>query len=56
MDVLSIVAKYEKEMDRLEDLIPTGAPVSAADREAWRRSVNRSSSSSGAKRPKKIRF
>ena len=55
VDVLSLVAKYEKEMDRLEDLILTGAPVSSADREAWRRWVNRSSSSSGAKRKKKKR-
>ena len=55
VDVLSLVAKYEKEMDRLEDLILTGAPLSAADREAWRRWVNRSSSSSGAKRKKKKR-
>ena len=55
VDVLSLVAKYEKEMDRLEDLILTGAPVSAADKEAWRRWVNRSSSSSGAKRKKKKR-
>ena len=54
-DVLSLIALYEKEMDRLEDLILTGAPVSAADREAWRRWVNRSSSSSGAKRKKKKR-
>ena len=32
VDVLSLVAKYEKEMDRLEDMILMGAPVSAADR------------------------
>ena len=41
VDVPFLVAMYEK---RLEDLILTGAPVSAAEREAWRRWVNRSSS------------
>ena len=33
-DVLSLVAEYEKEMDRIEVLVLMGAPVSAADREA----------------------
>ena len=53
VDILSLVAKYEKEMDRIEDLVLTGALVSSADREAWRRWVNNSSSSSGAKMKKK---
>ena len=53
MDVLSLVAKYEKEVDRIEDLVLMGDPVSAADREAWRRWANNSSSSSGAKMKKK---
>ena len=52
-DVLSLVAEYEKEMDRIEDLILVGSPVSTADREAWRRLVN--SSSSSVKRKKKRR-
>ena len=34
VDVLSLVAKYEKEMDRLEDRILQGAPVSAAEKAA----------------------
>ena len=54
-DVLSLIAQYEKEMDRIEDLILVGSPVSAADREAWRRWVNRSTSSSGSKRKKNNR-
>ena len=54
VDVLSLVAKYEREMDRLEDRILQGSPVSTADREAWRRWVN-NSSSSGSKRKKKKR-
>ena len=54
VDVLSLVAEYEKEMDRIEDLILVGSPVSTADREAWRRWVN-NSSSSGSKRKKKKR-
>ena len=49
VDVLSLVAEYETEMDRLEDRILQGSPVSTADREAWRRWVN-NSSSSGSKR------
>ena len=53
VDVLSLVAKYEKEMDRIEDLVLVGAPVSSDHREAWRRWVNNSSSSSRAKRKKK---
>ena len=53
-DVLSLVAEYEKEMDRIEDLILVGSPVSTADREAWRRWVN-NASSSGSKRKKKKR-
>ena len=52
VDVLSLVAEYETEMDRLEDRILQGSPVSTADREAWRRWVN-NSSSSGLKRKKK---
>ena len=51
VDVLSLIAKCEKEMDRIEDLILVGSPVSTADREAWRRWAN--SSSSGAMRKKK---
>ena len=35
VDVLSLVAEYETEMDRLEDRILQGSPVSTADREAW---------------------
>ena len=54
-DILSLVEEYEKEMDRIEDLILVGSPVSTADREAWRRWVNKSSSSSGSKRKKKKR-
>ena len=54
VDVLSLVAEYETEMDRLEDRILQGSPVSTADREAWRRWVN-NSSSSGSKRKKKKR-
>ena len=42
VDVLSLVAEYETEMDRLEDRILQGSPVSTADREAWRRWVNNS--------------
>ena len=53
-DALSLVAEYEKEMDRIEDLILVGSPVSTADREAWRRWVN-NASSSGSKRKKKKR-
>ena len=53
-DVLSLIAQYEKEMDRIEDLVLMGTPVSTADREAWRRWVN-NSSSSGSKRKKKKR-
>ena len=53
-DVLSLIAQYEKEMDRIEDLVLIGAPVSTADREAWRRWVN-NSSSSGSKMKKKKR-
>ena len=37
VDVLYLVAKCEKEMERLEDLVLMRAPVSAADSEAWRR-------------------
>ena len=44
-DVLSLIAQYEREMDRLEDRILQGSPVSTADREAWRRWVDNSSSS-----------
>ena len=54
VDVLSLVAKYETEMDRLEDRILQGSPVSKADKEAWRRWVN-NSSPSGSKRKKKKR-
>ena len=54
VDVLSLVEEYEKEMDRIEDLILVGSPVSVADREAWRRWVN-NASSSGSKRKKKKR-
>ena len=54
VDVLSLVAEYETEMDRLEDRILQGFPVSTADREAWRRWVN-TSSSSGSKRKRKKR-
>ena len=54
-DVLSLIAQYEKEMARIEDLILVGSPVSNADREAWRLWVNNSSSSSGARRKKKKR-
>ena len=54
VDVLSLVAEYETEMDRLEDRILQGSPVSTADREAWRRWVN-NSSSSGSKRKRKKR-
>ena len=53
-DVLSLVAEYENEMDRIEDLILVGSPVSTADREAWRRWVN-NASSSGSKRKEKKR-
>ena len=43
--VLSFMAKHEKEMDRIEDLILVGSPVSTADREAWGRWAKGSSSS-----------
>ena len=48
------VEEYEVRMDRIDDLVLVGAPVSAADREAWRCWAN-SSSSSGPKRKKKRR-
>ena len=53
VDVFSFVAKYEKEMDMIEDLILVGSLVSIADREAGRRWVNRSSSSLGSNMKKK---
>ena len=54
-DVLSLIAQYEKEMDKIEDLVLMGAPVSTADREAWRRWVNNSSSSRSKRKKKKRR-
>ena len=50
VDVLSLVAKYEKEMDRLEDRILQGAPVSAAEKAAWRRWASRGGESSSRKK------
>ena len=55
-DVLSLIAEHEKEMDRIEDLILVGSPVSTADRKAWRRWAKGSSSSSDSKRKKKKRW
>ena len=52
-DVLSLVAKYEAEMDRLEDLILTGAHVSAAEKAAWRRWALRSGESSSRRKKKR---
>ena len=49
LDVLALLKKQEMEE---ETRILEGAPVSAADRQAWRRWAKGSSSSSGAKRLK----
>ena len=55
VDVLSLVAKYEKEMDRIEDLILIlqGAPVSAAEKAAWRRWASKGGESSSRKKKKR---
>ena len=53
VDVLSLVAKYETEMDRLEDLILTGAHVSAAEKAAWRRWALRGGESSSRRKKKR---
>ena len=45
----------EKRMDRLEDLVLTGAHVSAADRAAWRRWAANPPSLSGGRRKKRKR-
>ena len=53
VDGLSLMAKHEKEMDRIDHLIFVGSLVSTADRDAWRRWANGSSTSSGSKEKKK---
>ena len=41
------MAKHENEMDRIEDLILVGSPVTTAGREAWRRWAKGSSYENG---------
>ena len=53
VDVLSLVAKYETEMDRLEDRILQGALVSAAEKAAWRRWASRGGEFSSRKKKKR---
>ena len=53
VDVLSLKAKYDLEMDKLEDRILQGFPVSAAEKEAWRRWASRGGEFSLRKKKKR---
>ena len=53
VDVLSLVAKHDMEMDRLEDRILQGSPVSVAEKEAWRRWASRGGEFSSRKMKKR---